>query len=117
MNQTTMEPGTRTGFRLPWTYERRRFVGRFIGAWRVLVGKSASIPKGRHSTAIGKVSISDYYGGCIFSIQQIGEDDLQILRSHGRDLYWTSKVYDGSGACMNCREAGEPEEALSAPNV
>ena len=86
--------------RLPWTYQRRRFVGRCIGAWRVLVGKSASIPKGGHDTAIGKVSISDYYGGCTFSIKKPNEDDLQILMRFGRDLYWTSQGYDGSGASL-----------------
>ena len=96
---TATEPGTRS-FRLPWTYERRRFVGRCIGAWRVFMGKSASIPKGEHDTAIGKVGISDYYGGCTFSIKKPNEDDLQILRRFGRDLYWTSQGYDGSGASM-----------------
>ncbi len=96
---TATEPGTRS-FRLPWTYERRRFVGRVIGAMRVLVGKSASIPKGLHDTAIGKVHISDYYGGCTFSIQKPDERDLEILRRVGRDLYWTSRGYDGSGASL-----------------
>ncbi len=96
---TATEPETR-GFRLPWTYERRRFVGRAIGAWRVLLGKSASIPKGDHDTAIGKVHISDYYGGCTFSIKKPDERDLEILRRFGRDLYWTSRGYDGSGASM-----------------
>ncbi len=100
MTQTTMEPEVRTGFQFPWRYERRRFVGRCIGAWRVLVGKSASIPKGAHDTAIGKVRISDYYGGCIFGIKPLDERDLAIMRRHGRDLYWTSKVYDGSGASI-----------------
>ena len=93
------EPGTRS-FRLPWTYQRRRFVGRIIGAFRVLVGKSASIPKGEHNTAIGKVNITDYYGGCIFSIKRPDKEDLEILQRFGRDLYWNSKVYDGSGASM-----------------
>ena len=101
--------------RLPWTYQRRRFVGRVIGALRVLFGKSASIPKGEHDTAIGKVRISDYYGGCIFSIQKPDERDLAILARVGRDLYWTSQGYDGSGACMNCREAGESDVPLEAP--
>ena len=113
---TSTEPGTRS-FRLPWTYERRRFVGRCIGAVRVFLGKSASIPKGVHDTAIGRVKISDYYGGCIFSIQKPDERDLAILARVGRDLYWTSKIYDGSGACMNCREAGESDVPLSAPAV
>ena len=87
--------------RLPWTYQRRRFVGRVIGAVRVFMGKSASIPKGEHDTAIGKVNISDYYGGCTFSIKKPDERDLEILRRHGRDLYWTSQGYDGSGACVS----------------
>ncbi|KKL22483.1 hypothetical protein LCGC14_2434960 [marine sediment metagenome] len=108
------EPGTK-GFRLPWTYERRRFVGRCIGAVRVLLGKSASIPKGKHDTAIGIVNISDYYGGCILSIQRPDERDLKILGRFGRDLYWTSQGYDGSGSCMNCREAGESDVPLDAP--
>ena len=72
--------------RLPWTYQRRRFVGRVIGAVRVLLGKSASIPKGEHDTAIGRVSITDYYGGCIFSIKKPDERDLEILRRVGRPL-------------------------------
>ncbi len=88
-------------FGLPWVYERRRFRGRVIGAWRVLLGKSASIPKGDHVTAIGRVNISDYYGGCTFSIKKLDERDLEILRCHGRDLYWTSQGYDGSGACVS----------------
>ena len=111
-----MEPGTRS-FRLPWTYERRRFVGRVIGAVRVLLGRSASIPKGEHDTAIGRVNITDYYGGCIFSIQKPDERDLEILRRFGRDLYWTSQGYDGSGSCVNCREAGESDVPLDAPAV
>ncbi len=74
--------------------------GRIIGAVRVLLGKSASIPKGDHDTAIGKVHISDYYGGCTFSIQKPDERDLEILRRFGRDLYWTSQGYDGSGTCV-----------------
>lgn len=93
------DPGAR-GFRLPWEYQRRKFVGRCIGALRVFCGKSASIPKGVHDTAIGTVRITDYYGGCTFSIKRPNEDDLQILRSHGRDLYWNSQGYDGSGASM-----------------
>ena len=93
------EPTTRR-HRLPWEYERKRLVGRCIGAWRVLRGKSASIPKGLHETAIGWVRISDYYGGCTFSIKRPNEEDLQILRRYGRDLYWTSQSYDGSGASM-----------------
>lgn len=113
---TATEPGTRR-FRLPWEYERKRFVGRCIGAWRVLTGRSASIPKGDHDTAIGKVRISDYYGGCTFSIKRIDEDDLQILGRFGRDLYWTSTGYDGSGSCVNCREAGESDVPLEAPAV
>ena len=99
MTTAGVEPGTRR-VRFPWRYERRRFVGRCIGAWRVLRGKSASIPKGVHDTAIGTVRITDYYGGCTFSIKRPNEDDLAILRSHGRDLYWTSQGYDGSGASM-----------------
>ena len=91
---------TERRFGLPWVYQRRRFVGRVIGAVRVFTGKSASIPKGEHSTAIGKVHISDYYGGCTFSIQKPNEDDLQILTRFGRDLYWTSQGYDGSGTCV-----------------
>ena len=94
-----VEPGTRR-FRLPWTYQRRRFVGRVIGAMRVFLGKSASIPKGEHDTAIGLVTITDYYGGCTFSIKKPDKRDLEILASVGRDLYWNSKVYDGSGASM-----------------
>ena len=100
MTETTCaEPGTRR-FRLPWEYERRRLRGRCIGAWRVLVGKSASIPKGVHDTAIGTVRITDYYGGCTFSIKRPNEADLAILGRHGRDLYWKSQGYDGSGASM-----------------
>ncbi len=91
---------TERRFGLPWVYQCRRFVGRVIGAVRVLLGKSASIPKGDHSTAIGKVHISDYYGGCTFSIKKPDERDLEILRRHGRDLYWTSQGYDGSGASL-----------------
>jgi hypothetical protein len=86
--------------RLPWVYQRRRFVGRVIGAVRVLAGKSASIPKGEHDTAVGRVRITDYYGGCIFSIKKPDVRDLEILRRYGRDLYWTSRGYDGSGASM-----------------
>ncbi len=93
------EPATRS-FRLPWTYERTRFVGRCIGAWRVLIGRSASIPKGEHDTAIGKVRIADYYGGCIFGIKPLDESDLEIVQHCGRDLYWTSQGYDGSGASL-----------------
>ncbi|HDY84245.1 MAG TPA: hypothetical protein ENH74_00990 [Methylophaga sp.] len=102
MTNAAMEPGTKS-FRLPWGYQRRRFIGRCIGAWRVLVGKSASIPKGLHDTALGKIKISDYYGGCIFSIKKLDENDLKITRRVGRDLYWNSRIYDGSGACVSSK--------------
>ena len=82
------------------SYSWRVFYRRVIGAARVLFGRNASVPKGSHSTSIGVVEIDDYYGGLIFSVG-------------GRENYWMPTGYDGSGACVNCREAGE--QPLDAP--
>jgi hypothetical protein len=51
----------------------------------VLFGKSASIPKGLHDTALGPIRVRDYYGGC-------------KLNMNGGDIYWTPDVLDGWGA-------------------
>ena len=80
------EPGRRW-LRLPRPYERERAVGRIIGAFRVLVGANASIPKGWHNTntSYGAIGVRDYYGGCKLSLPEC-------------DLYWTSREMDGWGA-------------------
>ncbi len=61
--------------------------GRIIGAFRVLIGKNASIPTGLHNTETpaGRVDVRGYYGGAIISLPM-------------GDLYWNAKKFDGWGA-------------------
>ena len=67
------------------TYRRKRMLGHLNGAFRVLIGKSASVPKGLYDTPLGRVLIRDYYGGLKLTLPQ-GE------------LYWNAYCYDGWGA-------------------
>lgn len=73
--------------RKDWSYSWMVIRGRMLGAVRVLLGKSASIPKGLHNTrtALGEVRVTDYYGGCTISLPEA-------------DLYWFAHKFDGSGA-------------------
>ena len=65
-------------------YGLRVLRGRLSGAVRVVLGKSASIPKGFHDTAMGAFTVDDYYGGC-------------LLGFGAGDLYWFVDRYDGWG--------------------
>jgi hypothetical protein len=82
---TTAQKWWRPG--LPFLYRRHVAWGRICGALRVLIGKNASIPKGLTDTgtALGKVRVNDYYGGCILSLPEA-------------DLYWHAWGFDGWGA-------------------
>ncbi len=85
-----MEPVTekaRPWWALPYEYQRHRVVGILQGAFRVLSGKNASIPKGFHNTgtALGIVEVRGYYGGCRISLPE-------------GDLYWGATDFDGWGA-------------------
>ena len=72
-------------WRRTWAgYWPMRWRGRVRGALRVLLGKSASIQRGYHYTALGPMRVTDYYGGCILST------------SRG-DIYWGVDNLDGWG--------------------
>ena len=86
---TANEPGAVDRPRWYWTltYKCRVMRGRITGAFRVLTGKSASIPTGVHNTETpaGRVYVEGYYGGAIISLPM-------------GDLYWKAKQFDGWGA-------------------
>lgn len=87
----TTQPTTSRGWRLPFLYERLVVRGRIVGAIRVLFGKNASVPKGEHNTALGLMSVRDYYGGLILTLPEC-------------DIYWTATKLDGWGAGLGQRK-------------